>query len=88
MSAHDTDEPPQWVSVTLDVPVQRVREWDRIEVGGRMEKVESVTVLHNGRRLNFVRGGRLTLSTGRVLTVRRIVDGRRTEEPPHGSRGA
>ncbi|WP_432746839.1 hypothetical protein H7827_20315 [Streptomyces sp. JH002] len=61
------------VTVTLDLPVEQVRDWDRIDIGGRTEKVESVTALHNGRRLHFLRGGRLTLSTGRVLTITRTV---------------
>ncbi|MGW8850141.1 hypothetical protein ACWGNE_20460 [Streptomyces xiamenensis] len=61
------------MTVTLDLPVEQVRDWDRIDIGGRTEKVESVTALHNGRRLHFLRGGRLTLSTGRVLTITRTV---------------
>ncbi|MCU4745604.1 hypothetical protein [Streptomyces sp. G-5] len=84
-SAPDTSAVPTsgeqlWVTVTLDLPVEQVRDWDRIDIGGRTEKVESVTALHNGRRLHFLRGGRLTLSTGRVLRVVRTV--RRGEPIP------
>ncbi|MFB4194118.1 hypothetical protein [Streptomyces carpaticus] len=64
---------PQWVQVTLDVALHQVRAWDFIEVGGRTERVESVTVLHNGRRIHFVHGGKLTLSTGRIVRVTRTV---------------
>ncbi|MFI9461694.1 hypothetical protein [Streptomyces xiamenensis] len=70
------------VTETLDLPVEQVRDWDRIDIGGRTEKVESVTVLHNGRRLHFLRGGRLTLSTGRVLTITRtVLAAERAEHP-------
>ncbi|MGW3297740.1 hypothetical protein ACWC9S_27605 [Streptomyces xiamenensis] len=72
MTAPEQDR-PTWVKVTLDLPVEQVRDWDRIDIGGQTEKVESVTVLHNGRRLHFLRGGRLTLSTGRLLRVVRTV---------------
>ncbi|MEV8114016.1 hypothetical protein ACWGNE_11200 [Streptomyces xiamenensis] len=68
-----THDEPRLVKVTLDVPLSLVREWDFIEIGGRMERVESVTVLHNGRRIHFLRGGRLTLSAGRLMRVTRTI---------------
>ncbi|MGW7294629.1 hypothetical protein ACWGIB_19845 [Streptomyces xiamenensis] len=65
--------------MTLEVALSLVKEWDFIEIGGRMERVESVTVLHNGRRIRFMRGGSLTLSTGRLVRVIRTV--RESEMP-------
>lgn len=64
---------PQLMHVTLDVALNLVREWDVIEIGGRTERVQSVTVLHNGRRIHFIHGGSLTLSTGRPVRVTRTV---------------
>lgn len=59
--------------VTLDVTAGRVQEWDWIDIGGRPERVGSVTVLHNGRRFRFVQGGTLTLGTRRIVRVTRMV---------------
>ncbi|WP_432746754.1 hypothetical protein H7827_19680 [Streptomyces sp. JH002] len=64
---------PRLVRVTLDVALSLVKEWDFIEIGGRIERVLSVTALHNGRRIHFTHGGSLTLSTGRRLWVTRTV---------------
>ncbi|MFD7512397.1 hypothetical protein ACFV5N_24085 [Streptomyces sp. NPDC059853] len=59
--------------VTLDVTAARVQEWDWIDIGGRPERVGSVTVLHNGRRFRFLQGGTLTLGTRRIVRVTRMV---------------
>ncbi|UWM48211.1 hypothetical protein N0X72_03835 [Streptomyces carpaticus] len=68
------EQPRQRVEkVTLDVTVSRVQEWDWIDIGGRPERVGSVTVLHNGRRFRFVQGGTLTLGTRRIVRVTRMV---------------
>lgn len=68
------EQPRQRVEkVTLDVTAGRVQEWDWIDIGGRPERVGSVTVLHNGRRFRFVQGGTLTLGTRRIVRVTRMV---------------
>ncbi|WP_432742443.1 hypothetical protein H7827_03005 [Streptomyces sp. JH002] len=59
--------------ITLDVGVSGVRPWDRIEIGGQAERVQSVTELFGGRRIHFIHGGSVTLANGRLLRVTRTV---------------
>ncbi|WP_432051988.1 hypothetical protein [Streptomyces xiamenensis] len=59
--------------IALDVGVSGVRPWDRVEIGGQVERVQSVTELFGGRRIHFVHGGSVTLANGRLLQVTRTV---------------
>ncbi|MGW7295366.1 hypothetical protein ACWGIB_23610 [Streptomyces xiamenensis] len=61
------------MNVELRLTVEAVQAHDVISVAGQTEKVMSVTVLHNGRRLHTVSGNHLTLCAGREMTVLRRV---------------
>ncbi|QKV67513.1 hypothetical protein HUT13_01070 [Streptomyces harbinensis] len=66
-------EPGTLEKIALDVGVGGVEPWDWIEVGGRPERVQSVTALFGGRRIHFIHGGSVTLPNGRMVRVTRTV---------------
>ena len=54
---------------TLTVLVREVKAGDLISIGGRVMRVSSVELLHNGARLRLDVGGLLALTSATRLTV-------------------